>query len=217
MRIVIVAIKDDELLHNCLDSLKKYSPEVPIDLLMVNPKECPFDLLRLNEYIKTAEDDIMVWHPDMVATEGWYEQLKKYYDVFDVAGTKLIYPDGIIGHYGGAIRPDGSGYHPHQYSLNIGLNEPLTTAYVTGPGKLIKKEVLKKIRWDEDTYRNCGFYCDTDFCFQAREAGFKVGVIPVTLIHVEGQHRDRRNEKEKILEGWSKFRAKWMHVLGELR
>jgi len=187
MRITIVYTKEDAQLKRCLDSLKKYSPELPIDMLEVkNPSEETDPFIEYNKYFETMKDDIIIWHPDMLATKDWYKNVKKYYQMFDVIGLKLLYPDGRIQHFGGAITHIGTGLHPEQHLLNIGYNLPQEVAYVTGPGTIIKKKVLNKIGGYDLQFIK-GFYGDADWCIRAREAGFKVGVIPVEVIHEENE------------------------------
>ena len=220
MRILLVYIHEDEKLKACLESLKKFSPEIPVDLIKADPKKTNVSEEEYQKYFNSEKfiEDVMIWHPDMIATENWYEKLKKYYDSFDVIGCKILYPDGIVNHYGGAIRKDGVGCHPHQFTLNIGLNEPLSCAYVTGPSMIVKKKVWDKIKSYDFQFT---YYIDADFCFQARANGFSVGVIPVELIHSEGEDILKRMPQWKTAqmqkENYDKFTAKWMQNLGELR
>ena len=215
MKILIVYLKEDEKLKKCLDSLKEFSPEIEVIKRQADPTKTKVSEEVYQEYFNSNEfdDDVMLWHPDMIATKNWYVDLMIYYHWFDVIGVKLIYPNGLVNHYGGAIRFDGLGFHPHQYSLNIGLNNPLETAYVTGPGMIVKKHVWEKIKYDFQFFQ----YIDVDFCFQAREKGFKVGVVPVTLIHKEGEDGFKIRTPEKnaqmLKENHEKFVAKWMHIL----
>ena len=216
MKILIVYLNEDEKLKRCLDSLKKYSPDVVVDLVKADPNKTEVAEQEYQEYLLKQTEDVMIWHPDMEATEGWYEDLLKYYDKFDVIGCKIVYPNGIVNHYGGAINMNGVGFHPHQFSLNIGLTEPLDTAFVTGPSMVIKKKVMDKLKgWDyQFTY-----YIDVDFCFRARQEGFSVGVVPVRLIHSEGEDRLKKFSEEKtrnqMIDSHKRFTSKWMSVLSK--
>jgi len=206
MKIIMSYLQEDEKLRECLASLKKFSPEIEVIKL-----EHAFD-----NYFKENgfDDDYMIWHPDMRATENWYEDLKKYYDEFDIIGCKLLYPDGLVQHYGGALYPGQThagfgavGGHPHQYAFNIGLNEPLSCAYVTGPSMIIKKHVYEKLKgWDHSFW--C--YVDADFCIRARKEGF-----------YEGEDQLKKRTKEynaKLLsEGCVKFTSKNMDYLSNFK
>jgi len=220
MKIMISYLHEDEKLKECLASLKKYSPEIKVILIKSDPKVTKSSEQAFMKYIEEngMKDDFMIWHPDMRATRHWHQKLKHYYDRFDVIGTKLIYPNGLIQHYGGGIYPDGRGFHPHQHSLNIGLKNPLECAYVTGPGMIIKKHVYDKLGgWDNDFYS----YIDVDFCIRAKKAGFKVGVVPVELIHYEGEDQLKRRTQTQnaqfLKEGYDKFTTKHMDFLSKFK
>jgi len=211
MKILLVYLKEDEKLKACLNSLKKYSPELEVIKIKAdNTTKIAEEIY--NKKVDEINDDIMIWHPDMLATKDWYEKLKEF-KLYDITGVKLIYPNGMINHFGGWIRHDGMGIHPHQYCKDIGFDNPIECPYVTGPGMIIKKEVFKKIKWDTQfTY-----FVDVDFCFQAREKGFSVGVIPVKLIHSEGEDGFKKRSIEKTqelqFESWKRFISKWMYIL----
>ena len=220
MKIIMSYLYDDEKLKNCLASLKKYSPEVEIILLHSDPKKTKSAEDAIRQYIDKngMDDDLMQWHPDMLATDGWYSGLMQYYDEFDVVGCKLLYPNGLVQHYGGVFRFDGCGLHPNQFTLNINLVTPQSCAYVTGPSMIIKKHVYEKLGgWDFNFWS----YIDAEFCVRARKAGFTVGVVPITLIHFEGADiHDKMGvaEHNKFLaEGVERFRAKHMDFLSQFK
>lgn len=217
MKILIVYLKEDEKLKRCLDSLKEFSPNVEVILKQADPTKTKVCEEVIQEYLNSEEftEDVMIWHPDMIATKDWYENLQIYYHWFDVLGMKILYPNGLVNHYGGAVMSNGIGFHPHQFSFNIGLNNPLETTYVTGPGMVIKKKVWEKVKSFDFQFHQ---YIDVDFCFQARFClGFSVGVVPVTLIHSEGEDgfktRTPELQIQMLKENHDKFVAKWMHVL----
>ena len=210
MKILIVYLEEDEKLKRCLKSLEKCPFEIV--KLKADPKKTKICEEVIQEYLNSDEftEDVMIWHPDMVAVNGWEFMLNHYYDRFDVIGMKVFYPNGILNHYGGAINSNGVGYHPHQFALNFGLNEPLTCAYVTGPGMVIKKKVWNKVKSFDFDFQH---YIDVDFCFQARKNGFTVGVVPVPVIHWEGEDgfkkRDPEVQKEMLKASHEKFVRKW--------
>lgn len=222
MRILIAYMREDGMLKNCLDSLKKFLPEIPVELLLVNPKETQIAEQLYQKWIDEHEaEDIMIWHPDMIATKDM--NMANYKASFDITGLKIIYPNGLLNHYGGSIIADGRGCHPHQGQLNIGLELSQNVAYVTGPGTIISKKVIEKFKelnkplWDFQF----NYYVDVDFCFTARELGFTVGVIPVEVIHYEGfdmaNRRPQSVTNQLQAESFYKFTAKWMHVLAKYK
>jgi len=220
VKIIISYLQEDEKLKECLASLKKYSPNVEVIKLKSDPKVTKSCEDAIRKYIEKngMDDDLMEWHPDMRATKGWYEKLMKYYDKYDIIGCKLLYPDGLVQHYGGFFLGDGRGFHPHQYALNFGANDPMETAYVTGPSMVVKKHVYKKLNgWDHTLWA----YIDADFCIRARKEGFSVGVVPVELIHYEGEDQLKKRtleENNKILgEGHKIFVSKHMDYLSKFK
>ena len=218
MKILLVYLEEDEKLKRCLDSLKKYSPELEIIKVKADRKKTKTAEEVYDEYLPKIDDDVMIWHPDMEALPNWYEDLKKYYNLFDVIGVKLIYPNKLINHYGGVIRADGIGIHPHQNCLDIGLDTPQSCAYVTGPGTVIKKYVYQKIGKYDHRFT---YFIDVDFCFRARQAGFTIGVVPVKLIHHEGLDnlKKRPNWQTQLLlkESHELFVSKWLNELAKYK
>jgi len=227
MKIIMSYLYEDQKLKDCLNSLKKYSPEIEIIKLHSDPKVTKSSEHAFQKYFEEfgMDDDYMIWHPDMLATEGWLDDLKKYYDKFDIIGCKLLYPNGLVQHYGGVLFPGktiaGSGAiggHPHQYSFNIGLETPQSCPYVTGPGMVVKKHVYEKLKgWDHSMW--C--YIDADFCIRARKLGLTVGVVPVTLIHSEGEDQLKKRTKEEnaklLSEGCIIFSGKHMDYLSKFK
>jgi hypothetical protein len=211
MKILIVYLKKDDKLKRCLKSLEgcKY----PVVLKQADPSKTKVCEEVIQEYMNSEEcdDDVMIWHPDMMAIRGWDTVLEAYKDKFDVVGMKILYPNGIVNHYGGAIRADGVGFHPHQFSLDIGCDMPLNTAFVTGPGMIIKEKVWDKVKSFDFQFQH---YIDVDFCFNARKNGFSVGVVPVPVIHWEGEDgfkkRDPEIQQKMLQEYHAKFVAKWL-------
>lgn len=213
---LIVYLLEDEKLRLSLDSLKKFSPEVKIVLKRADPKKNKVAEELYQEFFNSEEftEDTIIWHPDMLATPNWSNELNKYINEFDVIGCKILYPNGIVNHYGGGIQLNGVGHHPHQNDFDIGLTKPLDCAYVTGPSMVVKKKVWNEIKAYDFQFHQ---YIDVDFCMQAREKGFSVGVVPVPLIHLEGEDgfkmRSPQVQQTMLQENWRKFVAKWMNKL----
>jgi GT2 family glycosyltransferase len=214
VKLLLPYVKETENLKLARELLKKFTPP-EVEIVEIHDKERNGMTVVFNEYF-TGEDDLIVWHSDMYATEGWYERLMSFYDKFDVIGTKLVYPDGIIQHYGGFIKKGGIGFHPHQGCLNLGLDEPISCPFVTWGGTLIKKEVIKKVgKMDEQFFQS--YYGDVDYCLRAIQADFKVGVVPVQIVHQESADNMRNPNLSKIMaENHAIFVAKWLPALGEL-
>ncbi|OQX51527.1 hypothetical protein B5M47_00245 [candidate division CPR3 bacterium 4484_211] len=62
--------------------------------------------------------------------------------------------------------------------------KPLETIWVPGAAMLIKREVFTKIGGFDPIYFL--YYEDFDFCFRARMAGYKILLVPASLIYHQG-------------------------------
>jgi len=217
VKLLLPYVEEHEQFKRAVDSLRKYTPS-EVEIVLIHDKERRGMSTVFNDYF-TGEDDLILWHADMYATEGWYEKLMSYNN-FDITGMKLVYPNGLIQHYGGFLRkiphrPQyGIGFHPHQFCLDLHFDKPMESAFVTWGGCYIKKEVIQAVGKLDEKYIQA-YYGDVDYCFTAHQKGFKVGVVPVTIIHEESLDTKKNQEElDKILaHNESYFMAKWMDVL----
>ena len=81
-------------------------------------------------------------------------------------------------------------------------------------GNCTEKKVWEKLKgWDHEF----NYYIDADFCVRARKEGFTVGVVPVELIHSEGEDQLKvRSQTETLrlqVDGHNKFKTKHMDYL----
>lgn len=210
MKIILPYLNETELFKEAKKKLEETTPK-EVELICVHDKEKKGFSAMVNEYFGT--DDIILWHTDLIPTENWYNELMKYYDKADIIGCKLVYPDGLIQHYGGFIRGDGVGDHPDAGFKDIGYNKPRECLFITFAGCLIKKEV--KIKIDENYLS--GYFGDVDHCFQARKQGFKLLVVPVKLIHHESVDNAKANPNQlkDMKNNVARFQAKWMSELSK--
>ncbi|MBU1110115.1 glycosyltransferase family 2 protein [Patescibacteria group bacterium] len=78
--------------------------------------------------------------------------------------------------------------YPYHYTLNIGAAPtpgppllPIETIWVPGAVMLIKREVFEKIGGFDPIYFL--YYEDFDFCFRTRIAGYKIFLVPASLVY----------------------------------
>jgi len=137
-----------------------------------------------------------------------------------VVGSKLIYPDGRLQEAGGLLLQDGTAEnigslenpYNHEYSYVREVD------YVSGASYLVRKELWDQLGgFDEDL--TPGYYEDTDFCFRAREAGYKVMYQPLSrLIHYEGVSHGTSTStglKAYQIVNKQKFYTKWKDILNK--
>lgn len=220
MKVLLVYLDEDAKLARAITALKVHSPELEIVMIKADKSKTNVAEEVYEEYLNSDKftEDIIIWHPDMYATKDWYEKLKQYYNLFDIIGLKLIYPNKTIHHFGGGIQGgipgiiSPGGGHPEQHYFNIGYTMPQDTAYVTGPGMIIKKHVWEKLKgWDYQF----NYYIDADFCIRARKEGLSVGVVPVEIIHEEAA--DIGKNKSALSLSAKRFITKHMDYLSQFK
>ena len=143
-------------------------------------------------------DYILLLNNDTVVNKGFLTELVKVAESDEkigAVGCKLIYPDGRLQYTGYYMGPY---IHHRLRSLynkiwhnrltvadTIQSNEILEVDVIFGAAMLIKRKITEKIGLlDEDFFP--GYHEETDWCYRARLAGFKVIYDPkVIIIHYE--------------------------------
>jgi GT2 family glycosyltransferase len=71
---------------------------------------------------------------------------------------------------------------------------------------MVRGSLVKQLRFDEDTYQNTYNFYDYDYCLEARQLGYTVGVFDILLEHRsagEGIHKPDWNETRiKFINKW---------------
>lgn len=144
-----------------------------------------------NVALRNLKTDVAILlNPDVVLADDW---IAKMIDVFrsgpdvGVAGCKLHYPDGrTIQHAGGYItHPQAMPGHYGIGEVDDGRHQQLREVdYVIGAAMALRREVVERIGLlDEGFFL---YFEDTDYCYRARRAGFRVVYAPqAAAIHVE--------------------------------
>jgi len=144
-----------------------------------------------NVGLRAAEGDLLVLlNQDTQVQPGWLQTLVDALQSpgVDVAGCKILYPDGTtIQHAGGWIQwPLGLSHHYGSGEEDVGQwDDPREVDYVTGASLAFRRDVLEKVGYlDEEFWP--GYFEDADFCFRARDAGFGVLYVPEAVVwHAE--------------------------------
>lgn len=128
---------------------------------------------------------------DTEVCDGWLDELIRTFDDFPnvgLAGSRFIYPNGILQEAGGIIWRDGS-------ARNFGrggdpcdpiFNYAREVDYVSGASILIKKTLFDELGGFDELYLPA--YCeDSDLALKVRSRGLKVMYQPLSVvIHYEG-------------------------------
>jgi O-antigen biosynthesis protein len=135
-----------------------------------------------------------------------------------VVGSKLIFPTLKLQECGGIIWQDASGsnfgYGRDPFNPSYGYLRDAD--YVSFASALVNRKLFEMLGGLDVRFRPA-YYEDTDFAFQARNAGQRVLVQPASrVIHFEGGTMGRDVKvglKKYQLENQAQFREKWAEVL----
>jgi len=170
--------------------------------------------------------DVLLLNNDTQVTPGWLDALiQRAYSAEDIGivGAKLIYPDGRLQAAGGEMFKDASGREigKHDDPDRYIYNQVRDVDYCSGACLFVKRATLDATG-PFDTRFAPAYWEDTDLCFSARKAGFRVVYEPsATVIHHEGASfgaPHRRSKSTELQEtNKPKFIAKWKHELAKQR
>lgn len=129
-------------------------------------------------------------NPDVIVQPSWLDHLLAPMladPTIGIAGCKLYYPEGkLIQHGGGYIRPPQA--MPGHYGIleeDNGQCDVLRDVdYVIGASLAVRQQLFQKVGLlDEGFFL---YFEETDWCFRARQAGFRVVYVPEAVgIHLE--------------------------------
>jgi len=164
---------------------------------------------------------LVILNNDTAVSAGW---LVPMLDVLDnrpdvgIVGPKLLFADGKLQEAGGIVWRDGSGWNfgrcddPRKPQYNY-LKE---VDYVSGACLAIRRELWLQLGGFDSRYVPA-YYEDTDLCFAAREAGYKVMFQPQSIVcHFEGGTHGAdldKGLKQFQSRNRDRFVEKWRGVL----
>ena len=169
---------------------------------------------------KARGDFLLLLNNDTTVTEGWLAPLLKLFENADVGivGPKLLFPNGKLQEAGGIIWDDASGWNygraddPSRPQYNY-VRE---TDYVSGAALMIRRSLWQELGGFDEAFVPA-YYEDTDLCFSARAAGFKVAYQPAsTVVHYEGMTNGTdlgAGQKQYQVVNQQRFFEKWQNEL----
>jgi len=164
---------------------------------------------------------ILFLNNDTQVTPGWLSNMINLIDddpKIGITGSKLIYPDGRLQEAGGIIFNDASGwnYGRLQDPTNPQFNQSREVDYCSGASLMIRQDLWHQLGGFDVRYAPA-YYEDTDLCFAARDAGYKVFYCHNSeVIHHEGITAGTdigSGYKAYQAINKKKFQAKWWNVL----
>jgi O-antigen biosynthesis protein len=169
----------------------------------------------------SAADYLVLLNNDTLVTAGWLDELVALAERdprVGVAGAKLIYPNGTLQEAGGLIWRDASGWN---YGRGERPDDPAyeyvrDADYCSGAALLVRRSLWNRLGGFDERYAPA--YCeDSDLCFAARRAGYRVVYQPRSVvIHLEGGSGGTdvaSGVKKHQALNQPVFREKWRDVL----
>lgn len=229
--------------YRCLEYIKKYAGNIAYEIIVGD--DCSSDmtmelekiakgikvihnrenyqfLLNCNRISKEAKGKYLVFlNNDTQVQQGWLEALVNLMEndrAVGLAGSKFIYPTGLVQEAGGIVWKDasvlqfGNNRQPGEKELNMRRE----TDYISGASIIIRKELWDAIGGFDERFAPA-YYEDVDLAFQVRERGYKVVYQPESeIVHFEGGTEGIDAERMTwIEENRQKFYRKWEKTLTE--
>jgi len=228
--------------YNCLLTLQACDTEISQEIIIVNNASTDetaallaqgrFKIINNSEnkgFVQACRQGaeiangefILFLNNDTQVMPGWLSHKLKVMDndpSVGITGSKLIYPDGRLQEAGGIIFNDASGwnYGRLQDPTFPQFNQSRAVDYCSGASLMIRKSLWEQLGGFDMRYAPA-YYEDTDLCFAARQAGYKVFYCHDSeVIHHEGITAGTDiNSGYKAFQAINheKFRDKWQAVL----
>lgn len=173
-------------LMNCIGSIMKN---------VKNPKVIIYKndigwLKACNEVMQSGTDDIILLNDDTIILTDIVEEMSllAYSDpTIGIVGGKSLSPNEIVNNYGIYVGIDGNTSHRYFGKRRDEVNRVEQQKAVEGSCIFIKREVIDRIGVFDEAY-GMGYREEVDYCFRARESGYKVVSSPrAEYIHFVSQ------------------------------
>lgn len=175
------------MLFHCINSLLEQCPNVKV---LINKNDVGF-LKACNDTIRMLATDIILLNDDTKVTTNIVEEMRNlaYSDPrIGIVGGKSLSPSdpNTIINYGVHVAIDGNTGHKYFGQSKDSVDIENQKA-VEGSLMYIKREVIDAIGVFDEDY-GLGYREEIDYCFRAREAGWKIVSCPTAeYIHYTSQ------------------------------
>ena len=242
--IIIASFGQVALTLACLRSLARHPPSTPFEVILVddaypgrevdvlgkisgirllrNPKNLGF-LLSCNEAARSAKGRyIHLLNNDTELLPGAVDTLVgllEHRSDAGLAGSKLVFPNGLLQEAGGIIWSDASGWNYGRGGdpARPEYNYVREVDYCSGASILVRKSVWKNLGGFDEAFVPA-YYEDADLAFRIRQLGLKVLYEPRSVVvHHEGMSHGtdlasgvkahQAANRHRMLERWASVLA----------
>jgi GT2 family glycosyltransferase len=173
------------------DGSAKLLQQVKNVRVIVNPQNMGF-LRSCNNGTRHAKGEYLFFlNNDTQVKPGWLDELLLTFTNFPncgLAGSKLIYPDGLLQEAGGIVWQDGSAwnYGNRQDPKLPQFNYAREVDYVSGAAIMVPTKLYEELGGFDELYAPA-YYEDTDLALRIRAQGKSVIYQPMSeVVHFEG-------------------------------
>lgn len=247
--VVIPVFNHFQLTYNCLASVREHLPTASFEVILVDDASSDETVLASlvlegsvrvlrNEHnigfvrscnrgaAQARGDFVFFLNNDTLVQPGWLDELLATFDAdpqVGVAGSKLLERDGTLQEAGGIVWRLGDAWN---WGRGADADAPQfnylrNVDYVSGAALMIRAGLFAELGGFDDHFAPA-YYEDTDLCFRARAAGWRVVLQPLSaIIHLEGQTNGTdpavRGIKRYQTIHRRKFLARWQATLAAHR
>jgi len=227
LSIIIPVWNQHELTRECLWAVRDTTPE-PYEIIVVdNGSDPPIEgatirneenlgfPVAVNQGIRASKGDIIcLLNNDVICTPYWSEKLIAALDEYAIVGPMT---DTTSGHQSISIPIYYDREELYKRAIEFSKDRAgrtMDTNWIIGFCFMFKRALYDELgEFDESIWPSSGE--EIDFCFRAREKGYRVGYIQDVYVHHEGSvsfivMRDTGMSYEEIVEkSHSNLKKKW--------
>lgn len=217
LSIIIVNYNMKDMLEESLNSIFKNNVDFKVYVFDNNSNDNSVKMLKNKfPYVKLIESKknigmakainkvlrlvttelVLVMHPDTIVRENTLTEMIKFMEKADIAGCKLIYPNGklfLSCHRFPLIKriiyekiPFFKNFLPGLYMRDFDYNEIRNVDIIASAFFMFKRKIIDEIGYFDEDFTN--WVSDWDFCYRAKN--YRKMFYPyVEAVHYEGQSK----------------------------
>lgn len=199
----------NQMLSNCINSIMKH---VKNPKIFIYKNDVGF-VRACNEIMRQTTEDVILLNDDTWVISDIVEAMSEtaYSDeAIGIVGGKSLSPNEHVNNYGIYVGPDGNTAHKYYGKRRDEVAHVETQKAVEGSCMFIKRQVIDRLGVFDEAY-GMGYREEVDYCFRARESGYKVVSTPkAEYVHFVSQTNANLGIKNDTYEY---FMSKWGNKL----